>query len=211
MRELGFLGAFAIVEIGHLPPPCLHRPRWRPRAKASALPRRGRSAGNACGTDRSRTRTGPGTAWSRSGFRDRCGSGRSAATSISRSIASCGRATVSMPFLKALLAKISEKLGAITQVTPMSSRPRRRVRGSIRSRNCHPRSGSARPQRSGSSKTLPGSLRTASNAPLAKAVAADGLEPVRGNDDVGIDVLAPERNGAAFDLLDRLHQSVSGG
>ena len=40
------------------------------------------------------------------------------ATSISRSIASCGSATVRIPFLNALPEKMSEKLGAITQRKP---------------------------------------------------------------------------------------------
>ena len=45
---------------------------------------------------------------------------------------------------------------------------------------------------------------------LAKALARDRLEPVGGDDDVGVDVLATERNGAAANLPDRFHQSVSG-
>ena len=43
------------------------------------------------------------------------------ATSIKRSTAACGTAIASMPFLKALPEKISEKLGAMTAVIPMSS------------------------------------------------------------------------------------------
>src|SRR3546814_16881393 len=43
------------------------------------------------------------------------------ATSSNRSTASCGNATVNMPFLNALPDKMSEKLGAMTAFTPMSA------------------------------------------------------------------------------------------
>src|SRR3546814_6821100 len=43
------------------------------------------------------------------------------ATSSNRSTASCGNATVNMPFLNALPEKMSEKLGAMTAFTPMRS------------------------------------------------------------------------------------------
>ena len=41
---------------------------------------------------------------------------------------------------------------------------------------------------------------------LAQSFAGDRLEPARRDDDVGIDVLAPERNRPAFDVGQRLHR-----
>src|SRR6185295_14179674 len=39
----------------------------------------------------------------------------------------------------------------------------------------------------------------------------DGFEPVRGNDDVGVDILGAPGIGAAFDMHDRLHQRAGSG
>src|SRR5690606_2605317 len=44
-----------------------------------------------------------------------------------------------------------------------------------------------------------------------EAFACHRLEPARGNDQVGVDILQAERDRPALDLADGLHQSVSGG
>lgn len=74
--------------------------RASPRAARSPRPagasgplRRARRVGIACGTDRYRTRSGPETAWSRSGFQRSTVTGWVRATSSRRSITSCGSAT----------------------------------------------------------------------------------------------------------------------
>src|SRR3546814_20599155 len=41
--------------------------------------------------------------------------------------------------------------------------------------------------------------------PASHAFARRGLQPVRGNDDVGIDILQPQRNRAALDFFQRGH------
>src|SRR5690606_33611443 len=45
----------------------------------------------------------------------------------------------------------------------------------------------------------------------SKPFAGYGFQPMSRDDDVGIDILHPERIGAAFHLPDGIHQSVSGG
>src|SRR3546814_13148337 len=40
---------------------------------------------------------------------------------------------------------------------------------------------------------------------LAHPLARRGLQPVRGNDDVGVDILEPERDRATFDFFQRGH------
>ena len=64
------------------------------------------------------------------------------------------------------------------------------------------------PRISGIVETLPGRRGIASNAP-AQPSARDALQPFRGDNHVGVDILCTERIGAAFDSLDRFHQRSS--